>query len=88
MFFKFKEEFIFGYLMLRTVNEGYLLFDHLVFNTEHGASLNLRHMPYEKRKKSKAVLGEPVSFLGVTFEEGDYLYADSDGVIVSREKLV
>ncbi len=29
----------------------------------------------------------PVSFAGVTFKPGSYVYADMDGVLVSDEKL-
>lgn len=32
--------------------------------------------------------GNAVSFGGVTFNEGDYVYTDNDGVIVSAEKIV
>jgi len=32
--------------------------------------------------------GEHLSFGGIGFENGDYIYADSDGVIVTPEKLV
>jgi len=44
--------------------------------------------PRKSRKKATAVEGEEVTFLDVTFKEGDYLYADSDGIVVSAEKLV
>ncbi len=30
----------------------------------------------------------PVNFGGVTFTPGDYLYGDTDGVIVTPEKIV
>ena len=30
------------------------------------------------------VRGRPVAFAGVTFEEGDWVYADADGVVVSK----
>ena len=42
------------------------------------------------RKSLKRGLGErdvPVSFAGVTFNVGEYVYADIDGVIVSKKKI-
>ena len=32
--------------------------------------------------------GEKLSFCGVQFEDGDYIYADTDGVILTKEPLV
>lgn len=32
--------------------------------------------------------GVPLTFGGVTFNEGDYVYTDKDGVIVTAEKIV
>ena len=32
--------------------------------------------------------GVPVNFAGVSFYEGDYLYADSTGIIISAEELL
>ena len=43
--------------------------------------------PMKSRKKAPSVRAEAVTFAGVTFHEGDYLYADSDGIVVSAEKL-
>lgn len=40
---------------------------------------------FEKTSSSKGV---QLSFGGVTFNEGDYLYADSDGVLVSKKELL
>ena len=42
------------------------------------------------RKSLKQGLGEkdiPVSFAGITFKVGEYVYADIDGVIVSENKI-
>lgn len=42
------------------------------------------------RKSIPVTRGErnvPVTFGGITFKPGDYLYADTDGVIVTREPL-
>lgn len=41
-------------------------------------------------KSGKQFPGErdvPVSFAGVTFSPGDFLYADMDGIVVSSEPL-
>ena len=39
---------------------------------------------FEKTTSSRAV---QLSFGGVTFHDGDYLYADDDGIIITKEKL-
>ena len=42
------------------------------------------------RKSLKRGLGDrdiPVSFAGITFNVGEYIYADTDGVIVSEKKI-
>lgn len=42
------------------------------------------------RKSAKLNTGQrdiPVSFAGVTFTPGDYLYADEDGILLSKEPL-
>ena len=44
--------------------------------------------PMKSAKKANAVLQQPVTFLDVTFHEGDYLYADSDGIVVSDEAVL
>ncbi len=43
--------------------------------------------PRKSRKKAAAQYGCDLKFLGVTIHEGDYLYADSDGIVVSDVKL-
>ncbi len=44
--------------------------------------------PLKSIKKNVGEAGLAVTFGGVTFVAGDHLYADEDGVIVSRETLV
>ncbi len=44
--------------------------------------------PMKSRKKAASQSGIDLHFLGVTFKEGDYLYADSDGIVVSTHFLV
>jgi len=44
--------------------------------------------PLRNFEKTPSSRGNQLSFGGVTFNEGDYIYADLDGVIISREKLI
>ena len=44
--------------------------------------------PRRSIKQNKGSIGEPVHFLGVTINPGLWVYADSDGVIVSKPKLL
>jgi regulator of ribonuclease activity A len=61
-----------------------------IANTKHirVGLLALGTCPRKSRKKSPAILNTPLNFLGVSFKEGAYLYADSDGVIVSERDLL
>ena len=40
---------------------------------------------FEQTESSKNI---ELNFGGVTFNSGDYIYADNDGVIISKEKLI
>lgn len=44
--------------------------------------------PMKTDKKGAGEVDVPVTFGGVTFTPGDYLYADNNGVIVSETQLV
>ena len=44
--------------------------------------------PLKSIKKGVGDVEIPVTFGGVTFTPGDWLYADEDGVIVSAQALV
>lgn len=44
--------------------------------------------PGRSVKKGAGERDVPVSFAGVAFRPGEYLYADEDGVLVSAEKLL
>lgn len=44
--------------------------------------------PMKSTKKGEGQQDVPVSFSGVTFTPGDYLYADEDGLILSERPLV
>ena len=43
--------------------------------------------PMKTEKKGVGELNVPVTFGGVTFTPGQYVYADNNGVIVATEKL-
>ena len=45
-------------------------------------------IPRRSIKQNKGSIGEPVHFLGVTISPGLWVYADSDGVIVSKPNLL
>ena len=44
--------------------------------------------PLRNFEKTNSSRGDQLSFEGVTFNSGDYIYADCDGVIVTKEQLV
>lgn len=44
--------------------------------------------PRKSEKHGSGVRGEPVSFAGVEFRQGDFVYADRDGIIVSDRSLL
>ena len=44
--------------------------------------------PRKSVKKGAGDRDIPVTFAGVTFTPGHYLYADEDGILVSKEKLI
>lgn len=47
----------------------------------------LATVPVKTEKRGIGDLNVPVAFGGVTFNPGDYVYADSNGVVVSSEAL-
>ena len=47
----------------------------------------LRTIPIKSNRKGRGDLNVPVSFGGVTFHPGEYVYADNNGIIVSAEPL-
>jgi|TARA_B100000809_G_C15067542_1_gene504726 regulator of ribonuclease activity A len=44
-------------------------------------------MPVRSEKKNQGELGIDVSFGGLTFKSGDYVYADNNGLLLSKEEL-
>lgn len=45
-------------------------------------------IPLKSNRQGRGDLNIPVTFGGVTFREGEYLYADNNGIIVSTESLI
>jgi len=43
--------------------------------------------PFKSQKKHDAIINKTLEFENVTFSVGDYLYADNDGIIVSKQKF-
>jgi regulator of ribonuclease activity A len=55
-----------------------------------GLDLGVKVLGTNPRKSQKTGAGEadvPVTFGGVTFEPGAYLYGDEDGILVSPKAL-
>lgn len=49
--------------------------------------LALASIPLKTERKGAGETGVPVTFAGVTFNPGEYIYADDTGLIVSSEPL-
>jgi len=48
----------------------------------------LATIPRKTVKRKQGVMDIPVHFADVTFIPGEYLYADEDGIVLSKEKIV
>lgn len=48
----------------------------------------LAPIPIKSHRQGRGDLNIPVTFGGVTFHPGEFVYADNNGVIVSAEKLI
>jgi len=44
-------------------------------------------MPVRSKKNNQGELGIDISFGGLTFKRGDYVYADNNGLLLSKEEL-
>ncbi len=56
-----------------------------------GIDIGVKAIGTNPRKSVKLNTGQreiPVNFAGVTFTPGDYLYADEDGILLSRQSLL
>ncbi|SDR85585.1 ribonuclease E activity regulator RraA [Pseudomonas oryzae] len=58
----------------------------VIAQTDLGVQALAAH-PMKTEKRGIGDLNIPVTFGGVTFVPGEYLYADNNGIIVSREEL-
>ncbi len=47
----------------------------------------LRTIPIKSNRKGRGDLNIPVTFGGVTFTPGEFVYADNNGIIVSPQAL-
>lgn len=47
----------------------------------------LNTCPLKSSKRDPGLNNVPVTFAGITFHPGYYLYADLDGIIISKNKL-
>ena len=45
-------------------------------------------MPVRSEKKNQGQVGIDVSFGGLTFCSGDYVYADNNGLLLSKKELI
>ena len=44
-------------------------------------------MPVRSEKKNQGQIGMDISFGGLTFSSGDYVYADNNGLLLSKKEL-
>ena len=44
-------------------------------------------MPIRSEKKNQGQIGIDITFGGITFSRGNYIYADNNGLILSKEEL-
>lgn len=47
----------------------------------------LATIPLKSHRQGRGDLNVPISFGGVTFRPGDYVYADNNGIVVSSQQL-
>jgi regulator of ribonuclease activity A len=55
-----------------------------------GLDLGVKALGTHPRRSAKLGAGErniPVTFAGVTFRPGEYIYADEDGILLARRKI-
>ena len=44
-------------------------------------------LPIRSEKKNQGQIGVDISFGGLTFSSGDYVYADNNGLLLSKKEL-
>lgn len=52
------------------------------------AILALGSNPLKSKKEGIGEVDIPLFFLGIDWHPGDYLYADEDGIVIAKRKLV
>ena len=71
--------------------EGFIIYgcirDVEPINTMQMGVKALNSIPLKTERKGVDDLNIPVTFAGVTFEPGDFVYCDETGIIVSKEPL-
>ena len=45
-------------------------------------------MPIKSEKNNIGEYGKPLNFADVIFADGDYVYSDPDGIIISKSQLI
>ena len=45
-------------------------------------------MPIRSQKRNQGTIGVDISFGGLTFSQGDFIYADNNGLLLSKKELV
>lgn len=45
-------------------------------------------IPQKSNRKGIGEVGTTLYFGGVTIQSGDFIYADNNGIVISKEKLV
>ncbi len=66
---------------------GYIRDSEMIDNMDVGVRC-LGTSPKKSSKQGEGVLGENVSFGGVEFKRGSFVYCDADGVLSSESKLL
>ncbi|NRS90195.1 regulator of ribonuclease activity A [Flavobacterium sp. 7E] len=62
--------------------------DSVVINTLNIGVKAINTSPVKSIKRNQGEMAVPVKFGGITFKPNDYLYADADGVLVSKTNLL
>lgn len=44
--------------------------------------------PYKSRKKAEGIIGKVLNFANVEFRPGEFVYADKDGIVVTKKDII
>lgn len=69
------------------VINGYIRDVDIIKNIEIGVQA-LGAYPVKTQKRGLGDVNIPITFGGITFNSGDYLYADNNGILVSKQQLI